>query len=71
MKALKIFSLIAFFSLNIFAFQITTLRIIVTDQNSDAVANATVRLKGENDFLKEIENASNKVFQFGKPLFRN
>ena len=65
MKKLYFISVvIIIFTANIFAFQTTSLRVIVTDRNSDAVANASVRLKGKDDFLKEINNASNKVFQF-------
>jgi len=64
MKALRLFYLIIVLAANLFAFQTTSLRVIVTDRNSDAVAGATVRIKGKDELLREIKNASHKVFDF-------
>ena len=64
MKVINVISVIVLTASTFFAFQTTSLRVIVTDQNSDAVANATVRLKRKDGFLKEIKNAGNKTFLY-------
>ena len=51
-------------SFNAYSFQSTSLRIVVLDQNSDAVEKPTIRLTGENSFRREFKETDLKVVTF-------
>lgn len=53
----------------VYASQVSSLRVIVTDQNSAFVPNVVVRLKNEKGFLKEVENSDDEIVSFSKLAF--
>ena len=52
------------FATSVEAFQSTSLRVVVVDQNSDAVFKPTVRLKRDKDIVKEFAEIEQKSITF-------
>ena len=55
---------LSFFVTNLSAFQATSIRVVVVDQNSDAVYKPTLRLKRGDEILKEFKEVEQKSVTF-------
>ncbi|MCB1025233.1 MAG: hypothetical protein KDB79_12630, partial [Acidobacteria bacterium] len=51
---------ILIFCISARSFQTNSLRVIITDQNSDAVTNPTIRLKRGDSVIKEFKEFAEK-----------